>query len=155
MTATGWRTLVVWAGVGFLFGWLVARLTWVARGEVSSVPWSAAVVLAAAGTALVFTAVRTRHRLERKPGTKRLPPLVAARLAALALASARVGAGVGGGYLGYAAFVLADLDTDYRKELLLRCALCVLGAVVVVVGALLLERVLRLPDEPDQAHLTT
>lgn len=116
MTATGWRTLAVWAAVGFLFGFLVARLTWLARGEVSSVPWSAALVLGAAGAALVFTGVRTKHRLERKTGTKPLPPLVGARLAALALAASRVGAGVGGGYLGYGAFVLADLSTDSARS---------------------------------------
>jgi hypothetical protein len=156
VTATGWRTLVVWAAVGFLFGWLVARLTWVARGEVSDVPWSAALVLGAAGTALVFTAVRTRQRLEGTKGTKPLPPLVGARLAALALAASRVGAGVGGGYLGYGTFVLGDLSTDYRKDLLLHCGLCVLGAIAVVAGALLLERVLRLPEDTDQTpHVTT
>ena len=155
MTATSWRTLLAWGAVGFLFGWVVARLSWVVRGEVASVPLSAAVVLVAAGSALIFTALRTRHRLEGRSGTKRLPALVGARLAALALASSRVGAGVGGGYLGYGAFVLGDLGTAYRKELLLHSGLCVLGAVVVIVGALFLERVLRLPEDTDEAHLTT
>ncbi len=155
MRATDWRTLLAWAVAGVVVGWLVARLSYVARGEVAPVPWSAALVLAAAGVALVFTAIRTRHRLERKPGTKPLPPLVGARLAALGLAASRVGAGVGGGYAGYALFLLGDLTTDYRKELVLRCALCVLGAIVVVVGALLLERALRLPEDTDEAHLTT
>lgn len=155
MTATGWRTLLAWSGVGLVLGWVVARFVYVARGEVASVPWSAALVLAVAGVALIFTAIRTRARLERKEGTKPLPPLVGARLAALGVAASRVGAGVGGGYAGYAVFLLGDLTTDYRKQVALRCAFCVLGAVVLVVGALLLERVLRLPEDTDEAHLTT
>ena len=155
MTATGWRTLLAWAGAGLVLGWVVARFVYVARGEVVSVPWSAALVLAVAGVALVFTAIRTRARLERKEGTEPLPPLVGARLAALGVAASRVGAGVGGGYAGYAVFLLGDLTTDYRKQVVLRCAFCVLGAVVLVVGALLLERVLRLPEDSDEAHITT
>lgn len=155
MTATGWRTLIAWAVSGLVVGWVVARFVYVARGEVASVPWSAALVLATAGVALIYTAIRTRARLEHKEGTKPLPPLVGARLAALGVAASRVGALVAGGYAGYAVFLLGDLTTDYRKQVVLRCAFCVLGAVVVVVGALLLERVLRLPEDTDQAHLTT
>jgi Protein of unknown function (DUF3180) len=154
VTATSLRTLLGWAAVGVALGWLVARLSWVVRGEVGDVPLSAAIVLFAAGAALIFTAIRTRHRLEGRAGTKRLPPMVGARLAALALAASRVGAGVGGGYLGYGAFVLGDLGTAYRKEILLHSGLCIVGAVLVVVGALLLERVLRLPEDSDEAHLT-
>jgi hypothetical protein len=155
VTATGWRTLALWAAAGLVLGWVFARFAYVARGEVASVPWSAAVVLATAGVALIFTAIRTRARLEGKEGTKRLPPLVGARLAALGLAASRVGAVVGGTYAGYAAFVLGDLTTDYRRQVVLRSALCVLGAVVVVIGALLLERALRLPEDTDQAQLPT
>ncbi len=155
MTATSWRTLLAWAASGIVVGWLVARLAYVARGEVASVPWSAALVLAAAGVALIFTAIRTRARLEGRHGTKRLPPLVGARLAALAVAASRVGAVVAGGYAGYALFLLVDLSTDYRKEVALRCGLCVLGGVLVVTGALLLERVLRLPEDIDEAHVPT
>jgi Protein of unknown function (DUF3180) len=155
VTATGWRTLLAWAAAGLVIGWVMARLGYVARGEVASVPWSAALVLMAAGVALIFTAIRTRARLEGKEGTKRLPPLVGARLAALGVAASRVGAVVGGGYAGYAVFLLGDLTTDYRKQVVLRCSFCVLGAVVVVIGALLLERALRLPEDTDQAHLTT
>ena len=133
----------------------MARLSYVARGEVARVPWSAALVLAAAGVALIFTAIRTRHRLEGKPGTKRLPPLVGARLAAL---GRRCLAGRCRGrrrLCGLRALPARRPSTDYRKEVALRCGLCVLGAVVVVVGALLLERVLRLPEDIDEAHLPT
>ncbi len=154
MTATTWRTLIAWAAVGAVAGWLVARIVFLSRGEVASVPYSAAVVLAAAGVGLIYTAIRTRARLEGKPGTKRLPPLVGARLAALGLAASRVGAGVAGGYAGYALFVLGDLDTSYRKDVALRCGLCVIGAVVLVIGALLLERALRLPEDSEDAHET-
>lgn len=152
MTATTWRTLAAWALAGAVAGWFVARIVFVGRGEVASVPFSAAGVLAAAGVGLIYTAIRTRARLEHKPGTKPLPPLVGARLAALGLAASRVGAVVAGGYAGYALFLVADLGTPYRKEVAVRCGLCVLGAVVLVVGALLLERALRLPEDTEEAH---
>ncbi len=104
---------------------------------------------------MIYTAIRTRARLEGKPGTKRLPALVGARLAALGLAASRAGALVAGGYGGYALFLLGDLSTDYRKDVAFRCLLCVVGAVVLIVGALLLEHVLRIPEDHDEAQQTT
>jgi Protein of unknown function (DUF3180) len=154
VTATGVRTLVGWAAAGLVIGWLVARLIYVGRGEVIGVPLSAAVVLGVAGAALIYTALRTRARLEERSGTKRLPPLVAARLAALALAASRVGAVVGGGYAGYAGFLLPELTTAYRREVAFHCLLCVLGAVTVIIGAILLERALRLPEDIDEVSAT-
>jgi Protein of unknown function (DUF3180) len=146
MRPTGWRPLVVAAVAAAVLGWFFARMLEARRGEVALPPWSAAVVLVVVGGALVYTARRTRARLARRPGTTPLPPLVAARLAALGLAGSRAGALVGGAYLGYTAYVAGDLSTDFRQHVLWRGAACVLGAVVVVVGSLLLERTLRLPD---------
>jgi hypothetical protein len=143
---TTWQTLASAVVVSTVVGWFFARLLEVRRGEVALPPWSAAVVLTAAGVALIYTARHTKARLARRPGTTPLPPLVAARLAALGLAGSRAGALVGGAYLGYAAYVAADLATDYRREVLWRSTACVGGAAVVVIGSLLLERALRLPE---------
>jgi Protein of unknown function (DUF3180) len=146
MKPTGWVTLVTAAVSAAVVGWFFARMLENRRGEVSVPPWSAAVVLVAAGVALIYTARRTRARLARQPGTTPLPPLVAARLAALGLAGSRAGALVGGAYLGYSVFVASDLSTHFRHDVLWRGVGCVAGAAVVVVGSLLLERALRLPD---------
>jgi Protein of unknown function (DUF3180) len=151
---TGWRPLLLAAVAAAVVGWFFARMLEVRRGEVALPPWSAAVVLVVAGTALIYTARHTRARLARRPGTTPLPPLVAARLAALGLAGSRAGALVSGAYLGYTAFVAGDLSTDFRRDVLWRGGACVLGAAVLVVGSLLLERALRLPDsEPDDDEL--
>ncbi len=154
MTATTWRTLLGWAATGALLGWLFARFVYIARGEVASVPFTAAMVLAVAGVALIYTAFRSRARLEGRQGTKPLPPLVGARLAALGLAASRVGALVAGGYAGYALFLLGDLTTDYRRDVALRCLLCILGATIFIIGALFLEHVLKLPEDSDEVSAT-
>jgi hypothetical protein len=135
--------------VAAVFGWFFARMLEVRHGEVSVPPWSAALVLAVAGLGLVYTARRTKARLARAPGTTPLHPLVAARLAALGLAGSRAGALVGGAYLGYTAYVAGDLSTSFRVDIFWRGAACVAGAAILVVGALLLERALRLPDPMD------
>jgi hypothetical protein len=155
MRPTEWRTLASAVVAAAVLGWFFARMLEARRGEVALPPWSAAVVLAAAGVALIYTARRTRARLARAAGTTPLPPLVAARLAALGLAGSRAGALVGGAYLGYTAFVVGDLSNHFRREVVWRGAACVAAAAVVVVGSLLLERALRLPDsEPtDEAGL--
>ena len=54
-----------------------------------------------------------------------------------------------GVYLGYIAYAAGGLETDYRTEVFWRGAVCVAGSALVVVGALLLERALRLPDIED------
>jgi Protein of unknown function (DUF3180) len=146
MKPTTWQTLASAVVVATVVGWFFARLLEIRRGEVALPPWSAAFVLTAAGVALIYTARHTKARLARRPGTTPLPPLVAARLAALGLAGSRAGALVGGAYLGYAAYVAGDLATDYRREVLWRSVACVGGAAVVVIGSLLLERALRLPE---------
>src|SRR5262249_12690438 len=130
-------------------GWFFARMLDHRRGEISLPPWSAAIVLSAAGIALIFTARRTRARLAGRPGTKPVPSLVAARLAALGVAGWRAGPVVAGAFLGYPAYGAPALSTDYRQSLVLRGAACIVGAVLVVVGSLLLERTLRLPDSDD------
>jgi hypothetical protein len=149
MRPTGWRILLTLAVGATVVGWFFARMLDNRRGALSLPPWSAGVVLTACGIALIFTARRTHARLVRRPGTTPLPPLVAARLAALGVAGSRAGALVGGIYLGYIAYAAGGLETDFRTEIFWRGALCVAGSALVVVGALLLERVLRLPDIED------
>ena len=155
MTATGWRTLLAWAGAGLVLGWVVARFVYVARGEVASVPGPRP----SCWRSRASPSSSPRSGRARASSARRGPSLCrlwsALGSPRSGVAASRVGAGVGGGYAGYAVFLLGDLTTDYRKQVVLRCAFCVLGAVVLVVGALLLERVLRLPEDSDEAHITT
>ena len=151
MRPTTWRTLLAPAVLAGVLGWFFARMLENRRGEVGVPPWSAVLVLTAAGIALIYTARHTRARLAGRQGTKPVPPLVAARLAALGVAGSRAGALVAGAYLGYTAYVATDLSTDFRQGVLVRGLACAAGAVVLVVGSLLLERTLRLPEPtPDE-----
>ena len=50
---------------------------------------------------------------------------------------------------GFLAMALSDLSIPFRRHLAFVSGACVLGALVLVSGALVLERVCRLPDPPE------
>ena len=130
----------------------VASTWWVSTGRSSSVPWIASVTLVGGGVALIVAARALRSRVGRAAGEQRLPPLVAARWVALALASSRAGAAVAAAYIGWWAAIAVDggaFDTGFGRERTAATAVAVVGAVLVMVGGLLLERTLALPDERD------
>lgn len=129
----------------------VASTWWVSTGRSSSVPWIAPITLLGGGIALIVSARSLRHRVGREAGDKRLPALVAARWVALALAASRTGAAVAAAYVGWWLAIALDggaFDTDFGRERTAASAAAVVGAVLVMVGGLLLERTLALPDEP-------
>ncbi len=72
--------------------------------------------------------------LQRRPPGDRMPPLVAARTAALALAASRTGALVGGFYLGVSAALLGAVSTP-SGQASLTASIIALGACAVLVGA--------------------
>ncbi|MGH8866998.1 MAG: DUF3180 domain-containing protein [Actinomycetes bacterium] len=129
--ALGWATFAVADSLGYL----------------PSVPLLASLTLLLLALWMLFTAVSMRARLRRRPGTRPVSPFVAARMAALAKAGSLGGSLVAGAYAGAAAFFLLDLDTDFDRERALNAVLAVGGALAVVLVALFLERVCRLPDD--------
>lgn len=150
MTPTRLRFL---AGVALVVGllvWAVLRAVDATRGRLPDITWLTPATVGLLALALIATTVAVRPRLRRAPGTKPVPPLVAARLAALALACSRVGAALVGGYLGLVAALTADLDTDYGRERAVLAALTALAALVLVVTALVLERACRIPDDEEE-----
>lgn len=147
MTPTRPRLLVVLAVVGAVVGWALTRLVDAYAGRSLPVPWTAPVVMALLALALVLWTRGTRARLARKPGTKPMEPIVAARSAALAMAGSRTGAAVGGFYLGVAVALSGSWDVPYVRELVLLSLATVLGSVGVVAASLWLERVCRLPPD--------
>jgi len=92
MKPTTWRLLLGTVAVSAALGWAVFRVWESTRSELPNLPWSAPVVIGVFAVAVFFTALRLRPRLQRRPGHKPLHPLVAARYAALALATSRTGA---------------------------------------------------------------
>ena len=70
----------------------------------------------------------------RRPPEDRMPPLLAARTAALALAASRTGALVGGFYAGISAALVGVVSTPSGQSSL-TAAIIALGACTVLVGA--------------------
>lgn len=133
-----------------------ARMTTLPRLPVSA-------PTAVLGLALVvgMATLALRPRLLARPGArtaggpKPLHPLVAARVAVLAKASAHVGAVLLGVYVGYL-LVLPGLDADLRRDRAIVAGLSALGGLLLASLGLLLERACRVPppaddDEPPPA----
>jgi hypothetical protein len=137
-------SLAVLAGVG---AWGVARVVDAVAGRLVAVPWLAAVTLWLLAAAVTVWALLSRPRLLRRPGHRPMPPLVAARTAALAMACSRVGALVGGAYAGLAVAALPSLDAPAGRATASAAAASALGALALVVAALWLERMCRLTDD--------
>lgn len=147
MIATRPRDLAVAALVAAVVVHLFVRL---AYGSLPAVPPLAGTTLGVLGVAEAIGGRVLRARIERRPGTAPVQPLVAARAVLVAKASALAGAIMAGAWAGLLVYVLprsgeiaaAAADTP-GAVVGLACAL------VLVAGALWLERCCRTPDDPD------
>lgn len=148
MRPTTWRLLLGLAAIGFVLTWAVLTVGQSRTGTIPDVPWPSAVVLGVFGGAVLVVALALRPRLRGRPGHDPVNPIVAARFAVLALACSRAGALFVGVYAAFLALALTDLSIPYRRHLALVSGACLLGALLVLVAGLLLERLLRLPEPP-------
>jgi hypothetical protein len=141
--------LFVVAGV---LSWAAARL-WDSFGTLPSVPLAAPIVLTAIAAVLTATALSLRSRLkaqrERRPGAQGVDPLMAARAVVFGQSSALVAALVAGMYGGTGVFLLGSLDIPARRDQAVYAAFSVVAGIAVIAAAFFLERVCRLPDDPD------
>ena len=147
--ATTWRLLLAIAVIAGVASWAVLYVQDSRYGDVPDVPWPSAVVLAVFGASILVVALALRPRLRRAEGHRPVDPLVSARFGVLSLACSRAGALFAGLYAGFLAMALSDLSIPFRRHLAFVSGACVLGALVLVSGALVLERVCRLPDPPE------
>lgn len=143
--------LVLLTAPAAVIGFCSVELLQYFTGQSMPVPWSAATTLAILALALFIWALLIRPRILRKPGTKPLSPFVAARTAALAMAASRTGALVGGFYLGVALELAARLDNAFARERMWLALAAVATSLLVVLAALWLEYICRLPDKEDGA----
>ena len=150
MRPTTWRLLLAVAAIAF--GRDLGACSTVGQsrtGTVPDVPWPSAVVAGrvrrcAAGRGADPAAAAAARARGTSRSTRSWPP--GSRV--LALACSRAGALFVGVYAAFLATALTDLSIPYRRHLALVSGACVLGALLVLVAGLLLERLLRLPEPP-------
>ena len=148
MRPTPPRLLVALAVLGAVLGYLLVVTVY---GSLPPLPRSAPVPLVLIGLFELGLARLVSDRVHgggRPAGRRPLHPLQVARAAALAKASSPTAALLLGGYAGLG-LALLPKEADQARADLLTCALSSLGALLLLVGALLLERACRTPDRSD------
>ncbi|HTF45894.1 MAG TPA: DUF3180 domain-containing protein [Pseudonocardia sp.] len=153
MKPTGWRELLPTFLVVAVVVYLITRITY---GVLPPLPLFAGVTLLLLAIIETILGYSLKARIEQRPGTQPVQPLVAARAVALAKASAVAGAlmaGVWAGLLGYLlpryGQLAAAADDTPGAVLGLVCALALVAA------ALWLQHCCRAPtdsDDPDREH---
>lgn len=148
MKRTSLRTLLVFGAVSAAAGFLLARaVRW--AGSLMNVPWQAGLMMWLLAAAVLFWTLHARPRLQGK--SEPLPPVVAARTTALALAGSRTGAVFAGLYSGIALSFLGALNVVAAQDRLLLCVPVVIGSVALTAASLWLEHLCSLPEGPDDS----
>ncbi len=140
-------TLVVSALITAALAWLgISRF----YGDLPNITWLAGLTLAGLAVVEGIAARNTRARVEQRPRSGALNPLLVARFAVLAKASSLAGAIFAGAYGGVAAWALAERGRlNVADENLAPAVAGLVGALALVAAALLLERACRVPEPPD------
>ncbi|MGQ0576454.1 MAG: DUF3180 domain-containing protein [Pseudonocardia sp.] len=139
------RDLLVVALVVALLANLAVRLSY---GALPAFPPLAGATLAVLGVAEAIGGNGLRARIRRRPGTRPVAPLVAARALLVAKASALAGAVMAGMWTGLLAHVLPRTGELAAAAGDTAAAAVGLGcALVLVAGALWLEHCCRAPDD--------
>ena len=148
MTPTRPRDLLAIALVTAVLATVAVRL---AYASLPSFPLLGGVTLGVLGIAELIGGNALRARIRRRPGTRPPEPLVAARAVLLARASAVGGAVVAGGWAGLLGYVTPRaFDVDAAAADTASGVIGLASALVLVGGALWLERCCRTPDDgPD------
>ena len=149
MTPTRWRILIALAVVSAVLGWVAAKLYEEVAGRTLPVPLTAAIFLVGLAVVLFVWTVLMRQRMRPKAGQEPVDPFMASRSAALAMASSRTGALVGGFYAGVAVQMFTLADTAYGSERLWIAVACVASCVALVFVAMWLEHICRIPEDEE------
>ena len=148
MKPTKVRDLLVAGVVAAVLGHLLVRLTY---GSLPTFPAAAGVTLAVLGVAEILAGNVLRARIQRKPGSRPVQPLVAARAVVVAQASALGGAIVAGLWAGLLVYVLPQTgDVVAASGDTTASAVGLVSALILVGGGLWLERCCRAPDDPPE-----
>lgn len=141
------RDLIAYAAAVTLITWLAMRQWY---GDLPRLRWFVPLSLVLLAIAEVLAANQLRDRIRRRPGALPVQPLVAARMLALAKASAVVGAvmvGIWAGLLVYVVPRLGQLNAAGNDTVV--GAIGAVAAVALTAAALWLEYCCRTPAPPD------
>jgi Protein of unknown function (DUF3180) len=141
------RDLIAYAAAVTLISWLAMRQWY---GDLPGLRWFVPASLVLLAIAEVLAANQLRDRIRHRPGALPVQPLVAARMLALAKASAVVGAvmvGIWAGLLVYVVPRLGQLAAAGNDTAI--AAFGVVAAVALTAAALWLEYSCRTPAPPD------
>ncbi|WP_214403888.1 DUF3180 domain-containing protein [Pseudonocardia lacus] len=148
MTPTRPRELF---GAGLVAAVVAAVLVRLTYGSLPSFPTLGGATLGVLGIAEAIAGNALRARIQHRPGTRPVQPLVAARAVLVAKASAMAGAIMAGAWLGLLVHVLpragevsAAAADSVAGGVGLVCALLLVG------GGLWLEYCCRTPDDPEE-----
>jgi hypothetical protein len=141
------RDLTAYAAAVTLITWLALRQWY---GDLPRLRWFVPLSLALLAIAEVLAANQLRDRIRRRPGALPVQPLVAARMLALAKASAVVGAFVTGIWAGLLVYVVPRLgQLAAASGDTVTAAVGVAASVALTAAALWLEYACRTPTPPD------
>jgi len=141
-------TLVVAALGAAAVGWIMISRSY---SSFPSLTWLPAIITGGLGVLQVIAAIATKARIDRRPGTMPVEPLTVVRYVILAKASSIVGALFAGFFLAVTIWLFAERGRLEAANTDLPPAIGnAAGAIVLLVGALLLERACRVPPQPDE-----
>jgi len=138
--------VAVFAGVAAVV-WGVLQLVYV---SMPPLPWTAVPTLLLLALGEIITAINTRARIQRKPGTSPVEPLVVARFVALAKASAYAAIVLAGVFGGFVIYLASSLDKSTPRRDFTVSVGSIVAALVLVGAALFLEHTCRVPKGPDE-----
>jgi len=150
VTPTKISTLLVFALGAGAAGYATAKLFDVFANRNLPLSWSLPALMAILAVAIWLWARGVSARLEGRPGTKPIHPLVVARSAAIAMATSRTGALIGGFVVGVIVALLGGWDVPYVREQIVSGVATAIASLLAVLAGLALERACRVrPDSAD------
>lgn len=157
MTPTRMRWLVALGVATAALTWLVLRQVYT---DLAPLPWTPVPTLVLLGLVEAWAGRGLRVRLASRSRTgqngdrsavrtRPLSPIAIARTAALAKASAHAGAVIAGLGAGFAIYLAVSLSKSVPRPDLFPALGIFVGAMILIAGALYLERSCRVPKDPD------
>ncbi|EGD54433.1 DUF3180 domain-containing protein [Gordonia neofelifaecis] len=149
------RDLMVVAVVVAIALWILIHYNY---GAFPSLPWLSGISLYVVAALEVVIGFIVRKRVAEKEigrGKGQLHPINAARLVALAKASAILGAVAAGGWAGVLVFLLQNGILEAARADRIGAIVGLVGGIVLAAAALWLEHCCRAPDDPSADNAET